>query len=248
MDFAGYVINAVLVEGRSVAEVAAAHGISSSWVYELLARYRRDGDTGWSLVRNDPRPHRRESPMRLRMKSSRCASCSPRKASTLDRKRSTGTFRRTSRAGAVGFDDLAGAVPTRVHRPSTPQATEASFVRFEAQLPNECWQADTTHWRLEDGTDVEVLNVIDDHSRLVVASHAFRTTKAGDVVATFYEAAAIHGFPASMLTDNGAIFTAAQPPGPARWSPNSTRSASSTSTPAPTTRRPAAKSNASIKP
>ena len=37
MGLAGYVINAVLVEGRSVAEVAADHGISRSWLYERLA-------------------------------------------------------------------------------------------------------------------------------------------------------------------------------------------------------------------
>jgi transposase InsO family protein len=35
------------------------------------------------------------------------------------------------------------------------------------------------------------------------------TTKAADVVASFYQAAAAYGFPASLLTDNGAIFTAA---------------------------------------
>ena len=46
MDLAGYVINAVLGEGRSVAEVAANHGVSRSWLYELLARYRVDGDEG----------------------------------------------------------------------------------------------------------------------------------------------------------------------------------------------------------
>ncbi len=31
MDLAGYVINAVVVEGRSVTEMAAAHDISRSW-------------------------------------------------------------------------------------------------------------------------------------------------------------------------------------------------------------------------
>ena len=44
MDLAGYVINAVVVEGRSVAEVAACHDISRSWLYELLARFRERGD------------------------------------------------------------------------------------------------------------------------------------------------------------------------------------------------------------
>jgi transposase InsO family protein len=35
------------------------------------------------------------------------------------------------------------------------------------------------------------------------------TTRAADVVATFQRAAATHGFPASVLANNGAIFTAA---------------------------------------
>jgi hypothetical protein len=56
---------------------------------------------------------------------------------------------------------------------------------------------------------VEILNLLDDHARLLVASHARTTTKAADVVATFHQAAAAHGFPASVLADNGAIFTAA---------------------------------------
>ena len=75
-------------------------------------------------------------------------------------------------------------------------------------MPNERWQADVTHWALANGSHVEVLNLIDDHSRLLVASHARTTTKAADVVATFHQAAAAHGLPASVLADNGAIFTA----------------------------------------
>jgi hypothetical protein len=40
----GYVINAVLVEGRSVADGCEAHDISRSWLYELIGRYRELGD------------------------------------------------------------------------------------------------------------------------------------------------------------------------------------------------------------
>ena len=50
--------------------------------------------------------------------------------------------------------------------------------------------------------------MIDDHSRLLVASRAFVTAKAADVVETFHLGVAELGLPASMLTDNGAIFTA----------------------------------------
>jgi hypothetical protein len=56
--------------------------------------------------------------------------------------------------------------------------------------------------------DVEVLNMLDDHSRLLISSRAFKTTKAVNVVESFHEAAARYGLPASVLTDNGGIFTA----------------------------------------
>jgi hypothetical protein len=75
-------------------------------------------------------------------------------------------------------------------------------------MPNERWQADTTHWRLVDGTEIEILDVIDDHSRFLVASVARAVFKAADVVSCFHEAASAHGLPASLLTDNGAVFTA----------------------------------------
>lgn len=68
-------------------------------------------------------------------------------------------------------------------------------------MPNERWQADITHWQLADGTEVEILNILDDHSRLVVVSHARATTKGGDVVVSFHGGFATCGFPASVLTD-----------------------------------------------
>jgi transposase InsO family protein len=92
--------------------------------------------------------------------------------------------------------------------PQAHKRPRSSWRRFQAELPNECWQADTTHWALADGSDVEVLNILDDHSRLLVASRASRATKAAHVLEAFHQAASEAGFPASMLTDNGAIFTA----------------------------------------
>jgi hypothetical protein len=53
------------------------------------------------------------------------------------------------------------------------------------------------------------LNVLDDHSRFLVASDARVVFKAADVVASFHRGAASHCLPASLLTDNGAVFTAA---------------------------------------
>ena len=93
--------------------------------------------------------------------------------------------------------------------PQPQKRPRSSFIRFEADLPNERWQADVTHWKLADDTHVEILNVIDDHSRFVVASDALVVFKAADVVASFHRAASAHDFPASVLSDNGAVFTAA---------------------------------------
>ena len=92
--------------------------------------------------------------------------------------------------------------------PQPQKRPRSSFIRFCAEMPNERWQADITHWRLAGGSEVEILNVIDDHSRLLVASDARGVFKAADVVATFRTGAATCGFPAQLLTDNGAVFTA----------------------------------------
>ncbi len=83
-----------------------------------------------------------------------------------------------------------------------------SLIRFQAELPNEMWQADITHWELSGGEHAEILNMIDDHSRLFLASRAFQTVKASDVVDVFHEAAELHGLPACLLSDNGAVFSA----------------------------------------
>ena len=69
------------------------------------------------------------------------------------------------------------------------------------------WQADATHWRLADGTDVEILNLLDDHSRLCLASVGLRSVKAPDVLETFYLAAESYGYPAKFLSDNAAVFS-----------------------------------------
>ena len=46
MDKGWYLVQAHLVEGRPVAELAAAHGVHRSWLYKLIARYRAEGRAG----------------------------------------------------------------------------------------------------------------------------------------------------------------------------------------------------------
>jgi hypothetical protein len=74
--------------------------------------------------------------------------------------------------------------------------------------PNEMWQSDFIHWRLADGTDVEVLNWLDDHSRYLLSCTAHRPVTGDTVVNTFLQTLERHGPPRSTLTDNGRVYTA----------------------------------------
>lgn len=92
--------------------------------------------------------------------------------------------------------------------PEPHKAPRHKWIRFESHLPNETWQSDMTHWYLEDGTEVEILDIVNDYSRMVLGADVFSVTTASDVVSSFYKAAGKWGFPQSVLTDNGCIFTA----------------------------------------
>ncbi len=86
------------------------------------------------------------------------------------------------------------------------KAPKRSRVRFVARWANECWQLDDTGWELADGHEVKILNVLDDHSRLAVASSALETVTGAATLAVFAAAAAIVGWPARFLSDNAAAF------------------------------------------
>jgi transposase InsO family protein len=209
VELAAFVVQAVLVEKRSVRQVAREHGISKTWLYELLARYRCGGEA--ALAKRSRRP--RHSPTKV----------------SLDLENEIVELRK--QLADFGTECGADTIHTHLCRryptppcsvstiwrvlsrrgfivPEPHKRPKSSFVRFEAALPNECWQMDMTHYELASGAGVEILNVIDDHSRLCVASNAFPVTTAADVVTTFYEAAGKYGFPASVLSDNGCIFVA----------------------------------------
>ena len=98
--------------------------------------------------------------------------------------------------------------------PEPRKRPKRSWMRFEADLPNECWQADFTHCPLADGTDAEILLWVDDHSRFLISATAHPPVTGRIVVDTFRTACTIHGTPQSTLTDNGFVFTTRHRGGP----------------------------------
>jgi transposase InsO family protein len=209
MGLERYVVDAVVLEGRSPTEIARQHGISRSWLYQLLARYRQGGYA--ALAPRSRRPHSCSHQTPIEVEGAIVALRAELAAAGHDAGPATIAHHVGRRFGAAPAAATVWRILRR-HGLITPQPHKrprSSFVRFEAALPNELWQADTTHWRLADGTDVEILDVIDDHSRLCLASDAFRTVKGGDVVRTFLAAVEAHGAPAGLLTDTGAVFVGA---------------------------------------
>lgn len=93
-------------------------------------------------------------------------------------------------------------------RPPPKKKPKPSIKRFEALQPNEALQSNLTHWRLADGTDIEIINWLDDHSRLLLSLHAYSRVTGDIVIDTFAENINEYGPPQSTLSDNGTVYTA----------------------------------------
>ncbi len=91
--------------------------------------------------------------------------------------------------------------------PEPRKRPKSSLHRFEAAVPNETWQADITHWPLENGAAADILDFLDDHSRYLLHLQAYRPCTGADVVEAMNALIKRYGAPASTLTDNGMVFT-----------------------------------------
>jgi transposase InsO family protein len=191
----------------SVTDAAAEYGFSRRHLHRLLARYRDGG-----LDALEPRS-RRPKTTPIAASDELCERVielrSQLTADGLDagpvtiawhlereglRALSTSTIRRIlHRAGLI--------IPQPRKRP------RSSYIRFEADQPNEMWQSDFMYWRLANGTGVEVLNWLDDHSRYLLSATVHTPVTGEDVVAVFLALAEQQGSPVATLTDNGSVYT-----------------------------------------
>jgi transposase InsO family protein len=208
MSLAELVIVSVVVEGRSKSEVARDYKASRYWVQQLVRRYELEGEA--AFVPRSRRPHHNPRAIGLDLEDQIVRLRKELSKKGLDAGAETiRTHLFTAGAERVPSVSTIWRVLTRrgFVTPQPRKRPQGAGKRFAAEQPNERWQADTTHWQLADGTGVEILNIIDDHSRLDLLSTARPTTTGPDVVAGFRTAFGRYGIPASVLTDNGAIFT-----------------------------------------
>ena len=201
------VILAVALEGRTQAEAARAYEVSEATVSRWLARYRTDGDAAF-----EPRPRRPHTSPTAVGDEVVAAIVNLRReltAAGLDAGPATIRWHLQQRHQIT-------VSPSTIRRrlldaglvtPNPKKKPKSAYIRFAAELPNECWQADFTHWRLANRTDVEILAWLDDHSRYALSVTAHRPVTGTAVADAFLTTAAEHGLPASILTDNGLVFT-----------------------------------------
>jgi transposase InsO family protein len=212
MSKARLVITAVVVEKRSVGEVVADYGVSRSWVYELLARYRAEGQAAFEPHSRRPKTSPAATPaatvdliVRLRKElSEQGLDAGPETIVWHLAHHHALTVSRATVARHLAAQGLVSPEPRK--RP------KSSYLRFAAEQPNETWQSDFTHYRLTNpdggaGPDVEILTWLDDHSRYALSVTAHHRVTGPIVLAEFRKTVAEHGIPASTLTDNGMVFT-----------------------------------------
>lgn len=208
MSLGRLVVAAVKVEGRSKSGVARDYGVSRRWVHELVRRFEVEGEAGLEPRSRRPKRSPLQTPVSLEDEVVELRKHLAEEG--LDAGAHTIAFHLGRRHGSAPAPSTIWRILSRrgFVIPQPQKRPKSSYLRFQADQPNERWQADTTHWQLADGTEVEILNILDDHSRLLVASDTYPTVKAADVVASFHRGFSTWGFPASVLTDNGAVFTA----------------------------------------
>jgi transposase InsO family protein len=205
------VITAVLA-GTSQSETARTYGVSQGWISRLMTRYTAEGEAVFEPRSRAPKTTPTATPSQtvdlvLQLRKHLSESGLDAGADTIGwhlQHRHQVTLSRATinrilvRAGQV--------IPEPSKRP------KSSYIRFEAEQPNETWQSDFTHYRLtrpdgRPGPDTEILTWLDDHSRYALHLSAHPRITGPVVLAAFRETVATYGIPASTLTDNGMVYT-----------------------------------------
>jgi transposase InsO family protein len=198
----------VVSKQSTVTAAAAESGISRRHLQRLLVRYREGGLEALEPRSRRPKttPNETSAALRERIVELRVSLT----ADGLDAGPETIRWH-------LERENLATPSTSTVRRilhdaglvtPAPRKRPKSSYTRFEMAQPNEMWQSDFIHWRLADGSEVEILNWLDDHSRYLLSCTAPRPVTGDDVVSVFLGVVEEFGRPQSTLTDNGRVYTA----------------------------------------
>lgn len=206
------IIMAVTIEGAAQAAVARRFGVSESMVSRLVARYRTEGDTAFAS--RSRRPHSNPNKvsdvvvqlmvnLRDQLATQGFDAGPETIAWHLEHHYQVTVSRSTIRRYLINAERI---------KPNPRKRPKSSYIRFQADLPNETWQSDVTHYHLgrpqrHQRNRAEILTWLDDHSRYALSVTAHLPVIGHIVVETLQNTGEQHGFPASILTDNALIYT-----------------------------------------
>jgi transposase InsO family protein len=194
------------VDGLNVSEFCRQHGVSTWFFYDLRRRWAREGEAAL-----EPKSR---APKRVWNKTS--SEVEDLVVSTRKRLKDAGLD--------YGPEEVAAEVAVAVTPAPSPatayrilrargfivaeprKAPKRSGRRFTVERANESWQLDDMAWELADGTELKILNVIDDHSRLLVASTAMTACTGAAALAVVADSAATLGWPQRFQSDNASSF------------------------------------------
>lgn len=189
----------------NVAEFCRQHGVSTWFFWDLRRRYAAGGEAVLEL--RSRAPHRVANKTPTAVEDAIVVKRKELTEAGLDAGPATIAFHLRHLAGLPSESGIWRILRARGFvQPDPTKAPKRSWRSFSAERANECWQVDDTSWWLADGTEVKVLNVIDDHSRLAVASVALATCTGAAALTALANAATVLGWPARMLSDNARAF------------------------------------------
>lgn len=188
--------------GETVAEVCRRYGISRDTYYRYRRRYLAEGLDGLEDQSRKPKSSPAQIPVELEKRIVEMRKDHPRWGARRIRSELT---REGLGAPAVStvHQVLRRNRLMAVQPPRRPRVDK----RFEREIANDLWQIDATQIPLGDTTKGWAINLLDDHSRYLLA------TLVGDGATTalawdsFELAASRYGLPRQVLSDNGLIFT-----------------------------------------
>ncbi|MGJ9420904.1 integrase core domain-containing protein [Aeromicrobium sp. CF3.5] len=181
------------------------HGISRKSFYELRKRVEVDGPAA-VLEPKSRRPRSSPSKLTDEIKEQALQVRAALEASGLDhgpisvhdKMRSMGLDQVTSIAALARIFREAG-----VARREPKKKPRSAWRRFVYPAPNACWQLDATEYVLTGGRKCVIFQLIDDHSRLAVASHVAGGETAEGALVVVKQGITAHGVPQRLLSDNG---------------------------------------------
>lgn len=188
----------------AVTAFCTEHDISRKTFYQILKRALAEGQTA-ALEPRSRRPKSSPNTTSESLKDQAVAMRNTLKNSGWDH----GPISVHDKMVKLGMQAPSVAALARIFRdrglivPAPQKRPRSSFRSFRYPMPNACWQLDATEYVLEGGRKCVIFQLIDDHSRVAVASLAAKTENGADAVKVFQVGVAARGLPQRLLSDNG---------------------------------------------